>query len=91
VTNVLRLQVARDEEFSPVKNAPGSSSDSPDTARAQVLALHKRWVEAAGGRVVEQEGKGAQGVEISPLLSYGGEGLAELVGGRTSLSSTELK
>lgn len=28
------LEVNRDEEFAPVKNAPGSKEDSPDTARA---------------------------------------------------------
>ena len=40
-TQVL-VEVARDEQFAPVKNAPGSESDSPDTARAAVLALHTR-------------------------------------------------
>jgi UDP-N-acetylglucosamine/UDP-N-acetylgalactosamine diphosphorylase len=38
------LEIDRDEEFAPVKNAPGSASDSPDTARAMVSAAHKRWV-----------------------------------------------
>ena len=36
------VEVARDAEFAPVKNAPGSPSDSPDTARAALLALHTR-------------------------------------------------
>jgi UDP-N-acetylglucosamine/UDP-N-acetylgalactosamine diphosphorylase len=36
------MEVAREEEFAPVKNAPGSSTDSPDTARAAILAMHKR-------------------------------------------------
>lgn len=38
------LEVARDEQFAPVKNAPGSATDSPDTARAAIMALHKRCV-----------------------------------------------
>lgn len=38
------VEVARDEQFAPVKNAPGSPADSPDTARAALLALHTRWV-----------------------------------------------
>lgn len=38
------MEVRREEEFAPVKNAPGSAKDSPDTARAAVLALHKRYV-----------------------------------------------
>lgn len=36
------MEVARDSEFAPVKNAPGSSSDSPDTARHAILSLHQR-------------------------------------------------
>jgi UDP-N-acetylglucosamine/UDP-N-acetylgalactosamine diphosphorylase len=40
--NVTLVEVVRDEEFSPVKNAPGSATDSPETACRAVLALHKR-------------------------------------------------
>ena len=36
------LEVRRDEEFAPVKNAPGAAADSPDTARAAVLQLHTK-------------------------------------------------
>jgi len=64
------LEVNREEEFSPVKNAPGAASDSPDTARAMIAALHASWIAKAGGSL---EGGGV--VEISPLVSYGGEGL----------------
>lgn len=42
-------QVIREEEFAPVKNANGSSYDTPDSARLMVLRLHSRWVVAAGG------------------------------------------
>lgn len=73
---VAALAVARDAEFSPVKNMHGP--DSPETARRDVSALHRRLVEQAGGRV---EGEGA--VEVSPLLSYEGEDLAPRVAGKT--------
>lgn len=43
------LQVLREEEFAPVKNANGSSFDTPESARLLVLRLHTRWVIAAGG------------------------------------------
>ncbi|PNW81173.1 hypothetical protein CHLRE_07g345300v5 [Chlamydomonas reinhardtii] len=72
------VEVDRREEFAPVKNAPGSASDSPDTARAALLSLHVGWVKAAGGAVAC-----AEGVEVSPLLSYGGEGLGQVVGGKS--------
>merc|ERR1711865_721716 len=70
------LETLREEEFAPVKNAPGSASDSPDTAREMVNKLARRWVADAGGEVV-----GDQVLEISPLLSYSGEGLKERVCG----------
>uniref|UniRef100_A0A7R9V7G0 UDP-N-acetylglucosamine diphosphorylase n=1 Tax=Chlamydomonas euryale TaxID=1486919 RepID=A0A7R9V7G0_9CHLO len=73
---VVVMEVERAAEFAPVKNAPGSQSDSPDTARAAVLALHRRWVEAAGGAVV-----GDGGLEIAPGVSYAGEGLEALCAG----------
>merc|ERR1719163_2684395 len=46
------LETLREEEFAPVKNAPGAATDSPDTARAMVSALSRRWVTDAGGTVV---------------------------------------
>ena len=69
------LQISRADEFSPVKNAPGAPDDSPVTARAMVLDAHRRWL-AAAGAVVE----GDAVVEISPGVSYGGEGLGSLAG-----------
>jgi UDP-N-acetylglucosamine/UDP-N-acetylgalactosamine diphosphorylase len=73
------LQIDRAEEFSPVKNAPGAKEDSPLTARAMISALHRRWLAAAGAVV---EGPEDAIVEVSPLASYGGEGLGALAGKR---------
>ena len=75
------LEVARSEEFSPLKNAPGTGSDDPETSRRDLLAQHKRFLEAAGATVAE----GVE-IELSPLVSYAGEGL-ESVKGKTYTKS----
>jgi UDP-N-acetylglucosamine/UDP-N-acetylgalactosamine diphosphorylase len=66
------LEVDRAEEFSPVKNAPGNPVDSPDSARLMISTAHTKWIKAAGASVENSSGKL---FEISPLVSYGGEGL----------------
>lgn len=62
------IEVRREDEFSPLKNARGTGEDDPDTSRDDIMAQGQRWVEAAGG-VVVTEGE-AKGVEVSPLISY---------------------
>lgn len=75
------LEVNRKDEFSPLKNAPGTGSDDPDTSRRDLLAQHRRFLEHAGATI--QEGVD---IEISPLVSYAGEGL-ESVKGKTFTKS----
>ncbi|KAM5330735.1 UDP-N-acetylhexosamine pyrophosphorylase-like protein 1 isoform 3-T4 [Glossophaga mutica] len=90
--NFVAFEVLRDEEFSPLKNADSADRDSPTTARQALLAQHYRWALKAGARFV-----GAQGArlpelpssgeppavfEISPLVSYCGEGLEVYLQGR---------
>jgi len=74
------LEVKREDEFSPLKNARGTGEDDPDTSKLDVLQQGKRWVEAAGATVVSEEPAAKTGVEVSPLISYGGEGLEFLKG-----------
>ncbi|KAH9947129.1 nucleotide-diphospho-sugar transferase [Amylocystis lapponica] len=69
------LEVARNEEFSPLKNAPGTGSDDPETSRRDLLAQHKRFLEAAGATVAE----GVE-IELSPLVTYAGDGLSSVKG-----------
>ncbi|GMM43965.1 UDP-N-acetylglucosamine diphosphorylase [Pichia kluyveri] len=69
------LEVAREDEFSPLKNAPGSPSDSPEMCRMNCLKRSTKWIIANGGEVKE----GAL-IEVSPLTSYSGEGLHDVKG-----------
>ena len=72
---VAALEVRRDQEFAPVKNAPGSASDSPDTALAYLLAQGKMWAAAAGAHVAD-----GAAVEVSARASIDGSGLGSLSG-----------
>ena len=62
------MEVKRDDEFSPLKNAAGTGEDDPDTSRKDILSQGARWVRAAGA-TVESEGEDV-GVEVSPFVSY---------------------
>ena len=38
------MEVAREDEFAPVKNAPGEKSDTPESARKLYLDRDRRWL-----------------------------------------------
>lgn len=69
----------REEEFSPLKNGAGAAKDTAETSRRALYAQHRRFLTAAGATIAEDS---EEPVEISPLVSYAGEGL-ELYRGRT--------
>ncbi|KAG5460145.1 MAG: UDP-N-acetylglucosamine pyrophosphorylase [Olpidium bornovanus] len=93
------LEVPREEEFSPLKNASGTPendpADNPETSRRDIVAQQARFVKRAGGKVQLGEadksadaGKSSSPwekatFEISPLVTYSGEGLEEHVKGKT--------
>lgn len=58
----LMVEVDRELEFNPVKNKSGH--DSPDTARAALQALYRRWLRDAGAVIADDIP-----VEISPLVA----------------------
>lgn len=81
----IALEIEREEEFSPVKNATGA--DSPATAQRDISALFRRWVEKAGFQVPAGD---RLKVEISPLFAYDAEEFVSKVKGRGRLFSSKL-
>lgn len=62
------MEVKREDEFSPLKNAKGSGEDNPDTSKKDILTQGAKWAQAAGA-IVESEKPDLE-VEVSPLISY---------------------
>lgn len=62
------VEVNRDEEFAPIKNADGE--DSPETARDLMIRLYAKWLEGAGMQIPHNAGGRVKGLlEISPLFA----------------------
>ena len=70
LTKFACMEVKREEEFSPLKNAKGTGEDDPDTSKKDILHQGKRWVQNCGGTVESEGGVEDLGVEVSPLISY---------------------
>ena len=62
------MEVKREDEFSPLKNAKGTGEDDPDTSKRDILGQGSRWIKAAGALVSSETDD--IGVEVSPLISY---------------------
>lgn len=85
----LVMEVKREDEFAPVKNAPGSKMDAPEHAAAMLSAQAEGWLRAAGASIVREDevendegdaGTTSMFCEVSPTLSYAGEGLEQYAG-----------
>lgn len=72
---VMSVEAAREDEFSPIKNATGD--DSPATARADLNRVYARWLEGAGVSVPrDATGDPAVDLEIDPRYALDAEELA---------------
>ena len=69
------VEIDREEEFAPVKNRDGN--DSPETAQAALVGLHRAWLKKAGFAVPDDVR-----IEISPLFALSPEDLAEKLKGK---------
>jgi UDP-N-acetylglucosamine/UDP-N-acetylgalactosamine diphosphorylase len=74
------LEIAREEEFEPLKNAKGEYS--PETVKRAQSNLHARWFESAGVKVPRDARGEPQGVyEVSPLTALGPDELKKKLAG----------
>ena len=71
------VEAAREDVFSPIKNAEGA--DSPETARRDLNRLNARWLEAAGVTVPRGDDGEPVDVEIDPRFALDAEELAEVL------------
>lgn len=72
------IEVQREEEFSPIKNAGGDQS--PQTALRDLSRLWVRWLKDAGARLRNpSEDGGVLAVEVSPLFALDDEELREKI------------
>ena len=70
------MEVVREDEFSPVKNAEGK--DSPETAKQSMINMFGRWMEEAGIEIpTDGVGNVTGTIEVSPLYALDSEELKE--------------
>ncbi len=81
----MTVEIARGEQFSPIKNADGA--DSPATCRRDMNRLYARWLEGAGVAVA----RGADGepvdLEIDPRLALDADEARERLAGHAPIAA----
>ena len=81
--NTLFLEVAREEEFAPVKNPTGV--DSADSSRQAMSDIALRWCNEANVNV-----KGEELLEISPLYALDSKEFASKIKGTTTITTPHI-
>jgi UDP-N-acetylglucosamine pyrophosphorylase len=73
--NAVVVEVDPPNHYAPLKNAPGSASDSPESVKRDISAMHTDWLRQAGAIVDEKE----MLIEISALFADSPEAVAEKI------------
>lgn len=79
--NLVVWEVERENDFSALKNSNAEKTENALTSCSALYNLHKRYIENAGGQV-KPDSSGNIICEISPSVSYDGEGLENFVRGK---------
>ncbi len=74
--NALVVEVDAARYFAPLKNAPQEGQDTPESVRAQMVAVYTEWLAQAGVLV-----EAGVAVEVSPLSALDAEELARRIPG----------
>jgi UDP-N-acetylglucosamine/UDP-N-acetylgalactosamine diphosphorylase len=72
--NAVVVEVDPPNHYAPLKNAPGSATDSPETVKRDISAMHTAWLRQSGAIVSE-----GVPIEISPLFADSPEAVAEKI------------
>ena len=72
------MEVAREDEFSPVKNAEGK--DSPVSAKQSMINMFGRWLTETGIEIPTDEAGNVVGtIEVNPLYALDSEELKDKI------------
>ena len=80
--NAVVVEVDAEKCFAPLKNAPDKEQDTPQTVRAQMVALHTEWLRQAEAQLAD-----GVAVEISPLFALDAAEVAENITPGTQIST----
>jgi UDP-N-acetylglucosamine/UDP-N-acetylgalactosamine diphosphorylase len=62
--NAVVVEVDPPNHYAPLKNAPGSLTDSPETVKRDIIKMHADWLQKAGA-IIDSNAQ----IEISPLFA----------------------
>lgn len=83
-TASITVEVAREEQFSPIKNATGA--DSPATCRRDLNRLYARWLEGAGVAVARTADGEPVDLEIDPRLALDADDVRARLAGHPAIT-----